>query len=63
MREWAPYVWGPSQLNFFKKKEEIRKRKKKQRGKERKNAFAQISSTSQSYFICGLIELKFGGEV
>ena len=39
------------------------KRKTEKREEKEKNTFAYISSTNWSYFICGLIELKFGGEV
>ena len=63
-----PRMWGSgphmlgAQVSYIKKKK--RSGKEKQREEERKkNTYAQISSTSQSRFICGLIELKFGEDI
>ena len=52
-----------SYIFFFIKEEIGKKEKNREKRRERKNAFAQISSTSRSLFICGPIKLKFGGEV
>ena len=59
--EVGPICLGPKSVTLKKKK---RSGKEKQREEERKkNTYTQISSTSQSRFICGLIELKFGEEI
>ena len=46
-----------------KKKSDWEKEKTKRKEEREKNAFAQISLTNRSRFICGPIELKFGEEV
>ena len=57
---------GAKSITFKKKKSDREKKKKireKRREKEKKNTYIQILSTSRSHFICGPIELKFGGKV
>ena len=58
----GPICLGPKSVTLKKQKNKKGDREKK-KIERRKNASTHISSTSQSRFIRGSIELKFGGEV
>ena len=54
---------GTKSVALSNKKMRSKKNREKRREIGKTHITVQISSTSRSHFICGLIELKFGGKV
>ena len=63
----GPICLGPKSVTLKKrnkkKKGDQEKKNREKRRERRTNTSTQILSTSRSHFICGSIELKFGGEI